>query len=143
MNYRRFPLIIALVVGAGLVAVPKVSHAQWGQPSEGYRSQEERLSALEQAISILEKSDPARDLRSALSKKDARFVGYNGYGAVVPGLTHKQLVAYMRKRLGFKFLSGSSDLISVSLSERLHKVSKTYMEPYNKGILKYLAGKSK
>ena len=135
--------ILALAICLSCIATAQErAHAQWEDPkSNGYSSSAAQLSALDKALSILEKSNPMRDLQMSLSKKDFRFVAYNGYGAVVPGLTKKQLFYYMNKRFGFKVLTGSTDVLTEELANRIEKISKNYMEPYNKGILRYLQAK--
>lgn len=119
--------------------------AQWIEPGnlDSYKSEAERLRALDHALTILEQSNPINDLRLAIKNKDFRFVGYYGYSLVVPEVPSNLVVWRIKKRIGFKVLKGSNDVMHVDTADRQQKVIEDYMRPYNKALLRYLRSLSK
>ncbi len=135
------PILLMIVT----TAVQQTAKAQWigERQVDSYSSQKERLLALSQSLSILEKANPMVDLRTDLRKGDTRFVGYNGVGLYLPGVSEKKMRYVLRRSAGIKMLKGSNDVLTEDLSDRLQKVARLYMEPYNETLMKYLLQKRK
>lgn len=126
-----------LIVFSTFGVTQRVSRAQWvdARKTNDYSSFSKQMQALSEALGILEKANPALDLRKALRKGDFRFVGYWGYARHLPGIPDQKM-DFAEKRL--KMLKGSSDVLTQDLSRRIDRVARTYMKPYNTALLKIL-----
>lgn len=134
---------VALVCVVFLTSAQQAK-SQWinERQLDAYKSQEERLRALSQSLSILEKADPMADLRTNLRKGDLCFVAYKDVGLALPGVPNKQLLNVLNSG-SVKVLKGSTDMLTGNLPIRLQHVAQTYMKSYNIALLKYMANKRK
>lgn len=82
----------------------------------------------------LEAADPIADATAALSKRDKRLVGVNGYTGMIPGVEETRKEDY-RNRYGLRILEGSSDALVNHEHQRLVELACQYAEKYNTYIV--------
>lgn len=105
--------------------------------SDSKRQLEIQRKLLSQELDRLEYADPVEDLRKALKKKHFRFIGYKAFTVEVPGVALGQRDSYVLK-YGVEIIKGTSDVITQTERQRLQKVVRKYVVPYNKLLIRHL-----
>jgi hypothetical protein len=88
---------------------------------------------ISEVMGWLYSAEPAQDYHSAISRKDYRFIGVNGYSSYVPGVNPTCILNDSDVRL----IAGTSDAVLNYEHAKLIAIAQVYANEYNIHMLTY------
>ena len=90
----------------------------------------------------LRSASPQNDLEATWARNDARFIGLNGFGAIIPGVPEPHYLDVI-KNYGVKTIEGTTDGEFSPEVTQLNQMAARYAESYNRLLLAKLDERDK